>query len=148
MGFDYFHLGGEENEAEYIKKFKELYSGGILIPEGIVVHFKMVPDKEITHVWRGGKQGPFNFDRAVRIGWIKEILEKQDKRVVKYNSEKRNIYFISEKIGKRTYWAIRCYYEKNLGQHRFLTAFLIRPDQRKFYLDNWPDYNFSKIKSC
>ncbi|MBU3925178.1 hypothetical protein KJ854_04550 [Patescibacteria group bacterium] len=143
MGFDYCHLGGEENEINYINKFKELYSNGVLIPEGIIIHFKMIPDSEITHVWRGGQQGPFNFDRAVRISWIKEILENRNKRVVKYNLKKRSVYFLSEKIGKRTYWAVRCIYEKHNKQYRFLTAFLLKPKQREKYL-KWPNYNFKK----
>jgi len=144
MGFDYFSLGGEENEAEYIKKFKELYSSSIIIPEGMEIFFKLIPDSEITHVWRGGKQGPFNLGRAARIGWIKEILTKKEKRVIKYVPQKRCIDFVA-KLG-RTCYVVRCVYEKRNRKYRFLTSFVIGSSMKKY--NNYPDFYFSKIKSC
>ena len=146
MVFDYYCLGGEENEIEYIKKFKEIYSQSIIIPEGIEVHFRLTPDSNITHVWRGGNQGKFNLARAVRIGWIKEILIKKEKGVViKYIREKRCIDFVG-KVNK-TYYVVRCIYEKKNKRLRFITAFIIKGKSINKY-SNYPDCDFRKIKSC
>jgi hypothetical protein len=144
MGFDYFSLGGEENEIEYIKKFKKLYSSSIKIPEGMEIFFKLIPDSEITHVWRGGKQGKFNLARAARIGWIKEVLIKQEKRIVKYIPKKRCIDFVA-KVGKTCY-VVRCIYEKQNRRYRFLTSFIKGRNVKSY--NNYPDFDFSKTKSC
>jgi len=144
MGFDYYHLGGEENEADYIEKFKEIYNGSIVIPEGIEIFFVLVPDSEITHIWRGGKQGPFNQARAVRISWIKEVLLKKEKRIIKYIPQKRCVDFITQ-VGK-TCFVVRCVYEKKNNRYRFLTSF-IKGGKITDYC-KYPDFDFDKIKSC
>lgn len=147
MGFDFCCYGGEENETEYIKKFKEMYSNGINIPEGKLIVFKFVPDTEITHTWRGGKQGNFKKFRAQRICWIKEILEKKEIRSIKYNTKNQNIYFILNKKVGQWYWAVRCIIEKNSKRIRFLTSFPLTPAQKNKY-SKWPEYFFDKQKSC
>lgn len=144
MGFDYFHLGGEENEIEYVEKFKELYSASIIIPEGMEVFFQLIPDTEITHVWRGGKQGPFNLARATRISWIKEVLTNKERRIVKYNSKKRCIDFVA-KIGKTCY-VVRCIHEKEKKRYRFLTSFVKGKGIRAY--DGYQDFDFGNKKSC
>ncbi len=143
MGFDYFDLGGEENEAEYIKKFKELYSGEMFAPEGFAV-FCGSNDEDIKHIWRGGKKGlrKFNKGRAARIGWIKEIINKSEARKVKKNPYNGHIYFVSQKISKGTYYVVRCRYIKSKNTLRVYTAHLVTHYQAKEY-EKWEDF-FSK----
>lgn len=144
MGFDYFFPGGEENEIEYIKKFKELYGDEMFAPEGFAV-FCPKDDEDIKHIWRGGKKGlkKFNLGRAARIGWIKEIIKKTEVRVIKKNPYNRDIYFVSKKISKGTYYVVRCRYIKGKNKLRLYTAHLVSYNQVEEY-GKWNDFIFPK----
>lgn len=133
MWFDWFDLGGEENEAEYIQKFRELYSEEILTEEGFTV-FCPNEDEDIKHVWRGGINGgrKFNKGRAVRIGWIKEIIMKTEKRKIKVSPKNKQIYFVSV-ISKGTYYVVRGRYIKSKNKIRIFTAHLVSHEQVRGY---------------
>lgn len=139
MGFDFICLGGEENEEEYINKFKTFYQNDIITPEGLVVCFNLSNPADITHIWRGGKQGKFNKGRAMRIQWIQEILTKQEKRAIKSIS-KNKIIFLSHKIGKNTYYATVCVYAPKATKYRLITAYLLTSQQVKKYL-RFPNFS-------
>lgn len=139
MGFNYFFYGGEKNEALYIQKFKELYSEDIITPENIIVYFDLRIDQNITHVWRGGKKGPFSQARASRIGWIKEILENHATRIIKRDYQNEHIFFVSHKISKCTYYMVICKYRKAKQKYRFETGFILHWKQREKYL-KLPDF--------
>jgi len=144
MGFDWFDFGGEENEAEYIIKFRELYSEEMATPEGFAV-FGPLDDEDIKHIWRGGLNGErkFNKGRAVRISWIKEVVTKTENRIIKTNPSNKQIYFISKKITKGIYYVVRCRYIKSKNKLRIFTAHLVSHKQVQEY-KKWDEYVFPK----
>ncbi|MBU4360846.1 hypothetical protein KKA66_03285 [Patescibacteria group bacterium] len=148
MGFDYYDIGGEESETEYIKKFKEIYCEEMITPEGFNV-FCANNDGDIKHIWRGGKKGSmeFNKGRATRIGWIKEVVENSEKRTIKQNPYNKHIYFVSKKISKGTYYVVRCRYIKSKNKLRVYTAHLVSNQQIQVYM-KWNNYYFEKQKNC
>ena len=144
MGFDWLDFGGEQNEAEYILKFKELYDNEMIAPEGFSV-FCASNDEDIKHIWRGGIKGPkkFYLGRAARISWIKEVVEKSEVRKIKICPNSGHIYFVSKKISKGTYYVVRCRYIKSKNKLRVYTAHLVNHNQAQEYI-KWEDFNFPK----
>jgi len=124
-------------EEDYIEEFKLLYGNDIITPEGLIIYFNLKKRKNITHFWRGGKNGLLNKSRAGKIRWIGEILKNTDYRVIKINPYNNlDIYFIS--IVRKKSFVVRCR-EESLKCLQCVTAYPINPNQRNKYL-NWDDY--------
>ncbi|MFA5755135.1 MAG: hypothetical protein WC909_02090 [Candidatus Paceibacterota bacterium] len=125
-------------EKDYIDKFKEFYSDNILTPDGYIIYFNTTKDSHITHFWRGGKGGDFKKQRAAKIGWIKEILENDQSRVVKVNPNNvQQIFFICTENHKQ--YVIRC--KNNKNNYLFCyTAYPITTKQCQRYL-KWDNFS-------
>jgi len=79
-------------EEEYIQEFCEIYKEEIHTPDGFIVFCKYL-ESTAKHVCRGGKKGPFQETRAMRIPWAKYILMNPDERIVLKDTSSDNILF-------------------------------------------------------
>lgn len=126
MGFDHCEYEGEE---DYIQEFIALYGDGLTTPEGWSVKFSL-HRRAIVHTWRGGKGGPFRKGRAVKIRWIGEVISNAESRCVKYDPSNESVHFLSEKIGKNSYYCVVCKKTKD-NKLLFTTAFPIDAKRRE-----------------
>ncbi len=133
------------DEAEYIKKFCELYADEIKTPDDLSIICRDL-EKTARHFCCGGNGCIFQPARAQRIGWAKYILLHPDERKILLDTETKKIIFFFEH--KRTAFAVICVPIKE-NQLNLISGFVVGGKRAIAYREGKKPYEFYVIKkSC